>query len=428
MDDKYFDDELKKILESPPDFQPDKTAINDLKNRLESLHLSKRNRVSWRSLLFLLLLFFVLGGGFIFYEEYNRLKNEVQQLSQQLINIQDEESIDSSIIIKKRIIYEIDTIYHIINQQNTIKSVNNSLSIPNHQLERTPPNNFSNLSYKNWDIVVNGKKGINNNLKFDTDFSSNLLMDGLDTKNSIPTNYGILTSIEQQEIGLLETNLLLELDKYYLFSSQEKKKNLHLVDYFSPQDFQIEINVAPLIFPNHQFGGNAFAYGLLGAIDFPKGRSIKVGLELLNMNFSFNDANNFSDLPIPDPSDPNDDLHEIYGNLSYLQIPISLHQSVLNQRKIQLELGVGLTAYLPLKQNFQYEYYSSNGEYKLRSNFNERVFSFDNLRLSLGADYVINKKITLQSDLIYQHGYSLNNLGYLKLRYSALQLGLKYRF
>ena len=198
--------------------------------------------------------------------------------------------------------------------------------------------------------------------------------------------------------------------------------------YFMPNGFSVSLYGSPGIWPTHNLGGGAFSYGVAGIIELPQNRSLEIGAEILNLKFEIkDDPVGFARFPITDPNDPTDILHELKGNFSYLQIPIMMRQRFGNNNRFKPMISAGFVAYQLQRQEFVYEYLNLSGEYKLENTIKDGNFSADNLRIGLGASYSFGKRWSTALEVQYQHGFSLNELEYFKLRFWGVQLGVNYK-
>ena len=115
MEDNYFDEHLKNILENPPDFEPDAKAIADMNRRLDSDQQTARRWVLplwW--LIPLLLLPFLFGGIYLF-TKYQKLNRKLDDLTLHTTKFYQDT------INNQHITYQYDTIYRVIYQDSIVK-------------------------------------------------------------------------------------------------------------------------------------------------------------------------------------------------------------------------------------------------------------------------------------------------------------------
>lgn len=430
MDDNYFDKKLKDILESHPKIEPDSSAVQDMQQRLKSIQKPGRQR-SILPFLMASLLLLMLSGMLFFYKKYDTLHSEVLKLNQQ-INTQ-ETRIDT--IIQKQIIFQIDTVYntiyheiYITKKQATEQQPFIASNIAQWYANTTVPSRVFNPSVtidwssgeeKNSLFAKNPGSSIFYNFPFNRtqDVSTNAIEaelqapDLVDTK-SFHINYS-------KDLGLLP--------QFDHITPATINKDIHPAYYFMPTGFSVGATYSPFFSPIHEYGGGGYTLGVKGAIQFPAGRSLEIGGEFLSTNLKVEDnPDQFADFPIVDPENPNDVLHEIKGTFEYLQIPVMLRQEIKSIGKFTPSISAGIVAVRPLNQKLIYEYFDAGGEYKISNNLSAGTFSADHLKFGLGTDYALSNAISANLGLQYQHGFSLPASEYFKLRYFALNLGLRY--
>jgi len=434
MEDKYFDKKLKKLFESPPEFEPSEAAISDMKTRLQQL--PKTKGFPWIPLLLSLLFLLFSFGSLFIYQKYQNLQNQFTKLIQSINTTQ----IQIDTVFEKQVIYQIDTIYKTI-YQTEYKYINtntNSIEYKPTLSLFTRPTLFSNLSTTSspsndfrWGL------GTYDLPLFATRSDSSLFSN--DINNSNPDNYETQKSNSlqkqlKQSFAPMDRAEWLMLDlptpsfpDFPTFPNTYKASKISLLYYFQPQSMSVQGSASPLILPIHDFGGDAFSLGATATLHFPQGRSMNIGLEYLQDKFELKEPVSFDPFPIVDPENPSDNLHELKANLSYLQIPITFQQTFLQKSKLEAAFQLGLVAYRPFRQNFIYEYLNTTGEYKLPLNLKNGSLSVDNLRVGINTSYALSSKFYLNTNLLYQHGFSMNIDEYFLLRYWALNLGIQYQ-
>ena len=433
MEDNYFDKKIKGILESSPEFQPDQSALTDMQARLRTIPRPKKKRRGLFFLIPLLLLPVLLGAGF-FYKKYDDLKNQVTELNFKISEIN--QTLRRDTIIEKQIIHHYDTIHTTVYREKYIKekqpNKNNFYQIgfqpplyTSNQLNTSP---FYTPNILGWSI------GNSKNSLFTKNPGSSIFDDDSSIKNGKSSSGNRLSATDRLEslfpifvkiADRMEPDWILNMKDQLPEYKKQKPKPQH---YFIPKGFTFGINYSPYVFPFNVFGSQGNAFGVTGAIEFPGGRSLEIGGTLLNTNFKIKeDPDLYALLPIVDPTDPADFLHEIKGNFRYLEIPVILRQQFRENHDLKPFVSAGFVAYKPFSQEFIYEYLNGFGEYKLNETFKNGTLSVDNLRFGLGAEYALGKHVSAASELQYQHSFSLNANEYFKLRYFALNIGLRYK-
>ncbi|MCB0632505.1 MAG: hypothetical protein KDD15_22355, partial [Lewinella sp.] len=353
MDDNYLDKKLKGILESAPEFRPDPAAMLDMQKRLRDLRNGRDGR-RWLPYLGALLMLLLLTGMGFFYRKYDQLNKQFLELDRQLTQ---SHRVDT--IIEKQIIYHIDTIYQIIRSEPPV-SGNYTSYLPG-------------LTGLNTSIILRPATATGNSIGLSTykDFGWSLrnapnsllaLGPGSSFYNTTAT---ALTSKDQQEI---EDNpvlpMLLEpidpLDLPFVNFSQAfhpslhdqlnydflkvRKNKINPIYYFLPVGFRAGIQASPIGVTTFSKESLPYSFGLRTAIVLPQNRELELGGDIWAMQFESKDPDQFgSSFPV-EPNDPNDELHEIKGNLSYLQLRAGIRQRLMADRRFQPFFSVGVVA------------------------------------------------------------------------------------
>ncbi len=448
MEENYIDKKLKGILESPPDFQPDPLAVQDMQRKLNELPRPEKRR-SFLPFLWPLLFLPLFAGAWISYKKYEQLENAYHELNKQITNNQTHTR--DSIFIKETI-YKFDTIYNVVYKVKYITEEETTKNAREHFYTQSPYPSllFSSnglglsrgLTVQNtgWSLgdnrnslfapLPNSSPFYNNSYltKNNNSTSSNLTNkdEGLANKSSFSFSDPLL--LESVPFSFSpskrKTGILANLDDLIEPVPQERVSRKY---YFIPSSFNVGIRTSPSILPTHGLGGSGYSLGLFGAIRFPRNQRLEVGVEYLSMNFELKDADaQNSDFPTVPPNAPTDVLHELKGSFSYLQIPITLRQSFRRNKKFQPMVSAGLVALRPFKYDFKYEYIDGTGEYKLPLVVKNGVFSVDNFRVGIGGEYELRRKLTAGFEVHYQHGVSQGEGAYFPLRYWGLNIGLDY--
>jgi hypothetical protein len=164
------------------------------------------------------------------------------------------------------------------------------------------------------------------------------------------------------------------------------------------------------------------------AVQLPRNRSLLVRGQLLNTGFEVKDAAEFVRFPELMPNDPSDVLHELKGQTTFLEVLVGLRQRFFTEASVQPFVTAGIVAYRPLKQQLTYEYLNAGEEYSLGTAISSGAFSMDNLHLGAGVEVPVGRRFVLASEVIYRHGFSIQEDEFFPLRYWALQLGLHHQF
>lgn len=431
MDDNYLDKKLKGILESPPELEPDPAAVLDMKQRLSKLHGRERRGFVWWPVIALLGL---LAGGYLIFL-FQGLNRKVNTLNEQLTLLTLRDT-----LVEHRIVYRIDTIYQTIyrdriGQTQAIPYFNTSSSYylkANHlpiidiQRENTnlgwgyrDPYNLSLLTVGSGDSSF-----------FPVDEDRETAKEAGTIKSEVthgvlaPINSGLYTRIWSLDHQMEALDLAPDYQ-----SVKQRKHTRQLRYYFTPVDFSLGLKASPVLLFANSLGGYTYSIGLDGEIVYPQQRSLNLAVELLGTKFESKDENRFSDFPVPNPNDPVDRLHELKGNFQYVQVYAGIKQRWLPEARFQPIVSIGLSAFLPIRQELTYEFIGNAGEYSLQEDIRkDRDFSVRNIRFGLGAGYRIGRRFSLEAEGLYQHAFNTASDDYLKLQYWGINLGFRYKF
>lgn len=436
MGDNYFDEKLKDILESPPEYEPDTLALQDMQKRLRGRG-GGASGIAWIPWILSAVLLLLLAGGGVLFQRLFTLQSKIDRLENQLTSVQT----TTDTIIHQQIIQHYDTIYTIIYKEKYLPVEEALASFPN--LYRPgSPTLFSRL----------GTRGtLNETPVFDQGiFSWSLDENRYSLLERSPSSSFFTTDSLTAEVGMEKdfwsnpANPISELRLKHIRTKPSwakasvdgpglpikpyQKSTISPLYYFTPIGLDAQGSVSPIVLPTHDLGGSSYSFGLDFGIQLPQKRSLVVGAEWLSMEFDLKDPEAFSRFPILDPEDPADVLHELKGYFSYLQIPVSLRQQLFTKNTWGASLSVGMVAVKPVRNRLEYEYLNGQEEYKLSSNEPTAPFSMRNLRLGVASQFQLNRKLSLNPELQYQHAFEVQEREFFPLTYWSLRLGLKYDF
>lgn len=430
MDENYFDKKLKDILESPPSFEPDANAMQLMQQRLRAAQSPTKRRGIWPWFLSLFLLLFLLGGG-ILYSQQKVLTAQVTSLHHQL------SLITRDTVVEKQIIHHFDTIYTTVYREKYIR-----LTRPNYT-QHLSESSLGDYSYSNPIFSYSGysRKGL---LSWSLGKRLISLLDENPDSSFLDQDSSKLTAVLQLDpfaevlspIDRLLFGELARLNATNTLSAKEEgqsplaisEKGVNPLYYFTPTGLKGQFHLSPLLLPSGDLGGTSFEIGAALEIELPQYRTLELGAEWLGTNFEIKDPGKFARFPILDPTDPADVLHELKGALSYLQLRASIRQVLFPKHRWKPHLSVGFVAYRPIRQELTYEYLNGSGEYDLRSVLKGGSFLARNLRLGLGAEIPLSKKMNLLNSIQYQHDFSNDATQFFALQYWALNFGINYNF
>ncbi len=445
------DDLFKKMLENPPPMRPDMDALEDMNRRLDAAQ-TKRRGVVWWWPIPLLFLPFLLSSIF-FYLKYQTAQNSLNELNVQLTNQQLNTQIDT--LTQRITIYQYDTVFNRIYQDVIIQR--NISEIP--ALLATNGSVFKQPHLPNFgipDLTANSAAAFNTFDKSSFQPSQlELLRDGkvlsLGEIAAVLGNSGIEikdnsnNSQARSTLGLLmqhiETLSFLDnrfqyehqlppSDHFFNLASKSNVDRINPLWYLVPTGFQAGFNWSPFGVIKLPTGNKKVkTIGFLGAVEFTRNTRLQFGVDYLDVPLSAESAEELSLFPTVLPNDPADLLKELYGDLTYLQVPITLKYVFQPTKKWKPSIGVGMIARLPLKEQLRYEFISSQGgEYTQTQPISGGTFSVENMRGTIGVEYNFYKNYTIQAEGFYNYQFGESTNPYVRFRYGGLNLGLKYKF
>lgn len=436
------DDLFKKILENHPDFEPSKSDLNDMRNRLDATDNSNRKNGFGFWWLPLLLLPFIFVAGFLFYQN-QKLDYQVQELNSKLLSIQ----IDT--IQQNYITYHFDTIYNTTyidrvierkstrNYQNNTSSVLNYLSDNSRAFVLQSPNDYFNFQSNDLEQkpFIYGSSNTFTSLQL-YNFAQEKRQNE-NRENSPKDRFGNALIISQDAPSISSLFSFIEKNKYANIllknidpAFESKKRRRNPMQYFTPKGFRIGISGSPYSLTKVQSKTfrPANSYGIEGEIDFNKNVRLLLGLRKMDMTFEEKDPLQTALYPSIMPNDPTDKLRELYVTLNQIQIPISLKYLFSNDKKWQPFFSVGIVANRPIQQKFQHKYINTSlEEYEIIQSFSDGAFSVKNFQGAFGVETNFTSKLSANMDVYYLHDFELGAGEYFLLRNAGLNIGLKYK-
>ncbi len=436
MGDNYFDEKLKDILESPPEYEPDTLALQDMQKRLRNRGggTGARGWIPW--VLSSVLLLFLTGSG-ILLQRLNSLQAKLTHLEDQLLTAQN----ISDTIIHQQIIQHYDTIYTTIYREKYLPAETALASFPNLYRPTFPRL----LGQPGIARSSHGQPVLNQGIySWSLDENRYSLLERSPSSSFFTTD-SLMAEVGEEvdfwaepmnPVGSMSLRFLRSQPTWTKASVQGpslpirpyKQSTISPLYYFTPVGLAVQGNVTPLVLPSHDLGGTSFSFGGGLAIKLPQQRSLVVGADWLSINFDLKEPEQFEPFPILDPEDPADVLHELKGYFSYLQVPLSLRQQLFTSKTWSAAVSVGMVAVKPVRHRLEYEYLNGQGEYKLFINEPTAPFSIRNLRLGLESQIQLNRRLSFTPELQYQHAFDTQELEFFPLRYWSLRLGLQYDF
>lgn len=440
MEDNYFDNKLKDILENPPEFKPDARAISDMERRLDAPINNKPSRAAW--LWWLLPLFFLpfLFGTIFFYTKYQTLNTKLNDLNSQLIHYQKDTTSQNYIT------YHYDTIYNTIYKDIIVERHYERQVVPPPIRYATfgnysnPSNLLGSRNLTDFGVYSAGNVFGQPPNVFSAPFinSGQFLEKGLSRQELLEKEFDLKNRIAERikDLDLEEVETYKRFRHIHLQEMindpnwEPFERNVNPIRYFVPKGINVSFAHSPTNngnFSDANYSGKSV--GLYAALEFHKNIQLQIGAENLGLEFEIKDQSLYTKYPIVNPDDPTDFLKELKVNTKYLQIPIIFQKSFRMNKVLQPIFGVGIVATKPYKQNIKYEYISSNvGEYDKNQTLKAGDFSVNNIRTTIGLNYNFWRKWSLHSEFMYQHAFEQGAGEYHKLNYFGWRTGLKYSF
>lgn len=436
------DDLFKKLLETHPGFEPSKSDINDMKNRLDATDNSNRKNGFGFWWLPFLLLPFIFATGFLFYQN-QKLDYQIQELNSKLLTIQ------KDTIQHNYITYHFDTIYNTTyidrviernsarDYQNQPASNLNYLRANSRDFPFQSPSDYFNSENNN----TRQKPFIyRNSNTFTTLQLYNFAQEKLQNtsrENSPKDRFGNPIITSQSALFILPLVYFLEKNKHANVllenidpSFEFKKHRRNPIRHFTPKGFRIGITASPysLTKVQHKTFKPINSYGIEAEIDFDKNVKLLLGIRKIDMTFEEKDPLQTVLYPSIMPNDPSDKLRELYVSLNQIQIPISLKYLFSNEKKWQPFFSLGIVANRPFQQKFQHKYISTSlEEYEILQNFSEGEFSVKNFQGAFGVETSFTSKLSANAEVYYLHDFELGAGEYFLWRSAGLNIGLKYK-
>jgi hypothetical protein len=440
MENDYFDEKLKRILENAPQFEPTADDLLDMQNRLAGIRAKAAPKSGWWTLAWLLPLFLLLFLllSLFFIQKINRLEKAIGLLEAKTLKNQ---TVQVDTIFEKRTIYQIDTVYHLVYRTSYEDLPSSWYSAPKPSLFQafiTSEHHVStNPASTPLERLLRPYQAIDQLAFLETRANSSQQKPGegevlnettLFDKTALFDPFPLLLNPQTLKPYHPTNYQLLALGDFNFSGTKAKQNRWPDFYYFVPQNISLGLQLSPLLLPTHGYGGSAFNVGVHLVLGFPGKRSMRLGAELLSMDFELKNPEQFTDFPSNDPDQPSAILSEIKPQINYLQVPFVLQQEFYLGPTLNLSLGAGLVALRPVKQTIKYEYISPGGEYYENRNFNDSDFTLNNLRFLLGLNYEINSHLSLEANWLYQRALTSPDDQFFPLNYWALELGTKYSF
>lgn len=404
MDNQYFDDKLRGLLENAPEVQPDCETIKDFRRALRATKDSKQRRL-WPILFLPLLL-----GMFWLAWRNSLLLDQFQQLAKRV-----EEGTKVDTIYQIEHIYRGDTIVQFVflhaafQNSNTFPAFANAL--PTFDKPITG-------------IQMGGSTGLSSHLFKYTSTNRHAEPDGIPLtpiQTPFPKLPGfpvapILYQRNLNNLGWITQQPTLPLSK------GEKR----LLSFFRPTALHLGLQVTPLQLGPPPLDGDFFSAGLQFHLAFPGKRSLGIYPQIVATSVKVETPEVFNEFPVVLPNDPSDELHEIKGQFQYLEMPLLLQQDFRLKGRLHPRISIGLVAAQSLRRSLNYEFYADDEEYSINGPISDPNFTLQHARLGTGLIYYFGKQFSLNTDLFYQFKFPGTPSQILDLQYLGWSIGIRY--
>lgn len=367
MDD--FSKHISDSLNNPPEFPFDETAWRRLEGRLGKRNADEgRGGLGWGLPFALLATLLLLGGGWFFHLETQRMSTEISSLKTLLETQVNAPAIEET---ARRVTVVYDTIYRTV----YVETTHTNQSAENHT--------SATASYHYWNTTKANIPSVGQLYQPNSTFFPNPLntFDWLG-EQKLPTDGNDLLAETTKDLptpallpypgpNLLETTSFPDISiPTDLPTVSEKKKGLRYYLYkMQPTRFGLA-GGAGRAFSIDGEGGGAGLFGLEAHLGYGEHLALTLGAEYLHwsLNISSSDSETLGKYPETQPNEPGDQLHEMYGDFHFLQIPIGLEYTFSKEKRWRPIIGLGLLAQQALRSRLTYEfdYASASGDYKIR--------------------------------------------------------------
>lgn len=428
MENDYFDDIFKEGLESAPEYSPTEADVQGMQAKLRAWNTNRKAPFPWWMLFWLLLLCLILSLFFSFFlfSRITKLEStlgESQNTQQQIVQI--------DTVYYQHIIQQIDTVHQTIYRteyqflsSTPLLSFSSFANLNN----RPPYYSSTNVNRGPLELILSEYFAGKQLAPVDLHPREEAVVDTvfLDNPSLQTPRSGFRVDFLKRPSPSLSYAPASISGSALLVPTEPRKMPRQNI--FQPESFSVGIAGSPLVFPSHTYGGSAFSIGGNVALYFPGNRALSIGGEWLNMNFEVKDNAKFGEFPTVTPANPDDELHEIKSNLSYLQIPLMVYQEFYLSKRIQPNIAAGWVIYRPLQEQITYEFYENAGEYKESLSLSNDQFEWSNLRFLVGLNIDMGRGFYLRPEFMYQYSFSTLEEQLFPLTYSALRFNVRYEF
>lgn len=257
--------------------------------------------------------------------------------------------------------------------------------------------------------------------KLNNGFKNNRVIEG--ELHALQLEKGIVLNEDRNILGLNSIN----------FKNTKKKKFKDYMAPLLPTGFGLSVKGGLGVFPINESDSKIYTTGIQANIAYNKNLSLIVGLDYLRhtSEVEFEYVENQLDFPdAPFIENPTDEIQNISGEFTYLQVPFGVQYLFLSKKKFHPILEGGMVSYKSLKSNLTYELTNSSDEeyYITQNNILNKKFKVDDAWMGLGIQYDFNKNLGVK--LMGKTQFALNKRQYSfeRHRYIFTDLSFTYKF
>ena len=438
-----FDRKIKEVMNHPPEYPPNYRVWNRIEKLMNGEPEPKfKLGAWWLPILFITALLGILSSGY-FYMQDKIKAGKIANL-EKLISNHGITTYTSDTLVQNHVTIIHDTIYketiqykYRTSQQNNKKIrneqtyANNSSGLFSYKSHTLPnfklPSNYSNFLIDKSSVFSTPSRIINTSLP-DSKVESNPSGYHYDINSVNDTS---VASIPFFEIGsaLHGTSTWIPLLGRYQYAPPDKSIGTKLSDLISHTQKYTYRTAKAITSAHPRLYSSSIGIGTLSPIGSLKYENrfyadiglnfrlnnkfgLSTGLEYVKYSFDqgFDNIkpNELKDFPSISLKNKEDRLYELYGDCSYLNVPIGLIYSPKNYGGIIPYIGLGTSANIPLSIDLAYEVFSKEGHYEIKKKLtlNKRI-SFNSYWTLLGVRYAWRDDLQLnfetKAQLYFKH-------------------------
>ena len=433
----YFEQKIKGTLNNPPDFPFDEKAWKNMEGRLKKQPGKKWGAMAYLVPLAFLLWLLPLAFSWLAYEKLDDSNNKIEHLETML---ESNATLLLDTIVERHVTVVYDTIYR--TAYADVKIENNNISNPQLPFYQTSFSFFNKINkpffpeqkydhllpplsvFGFFPPILSGQSKNTDNIEMGNNNAAQKVVD-----------LGVATKVDQLKLQplLYDSDPGLSIASLP-YISIKKKKGLHYYIYkMQPTRFALGIDYGLVNVAD--FGAGNSAIGLDAAIGYGKNLNLIIGAEYLQWNFKkgFEEEDKGEipeGFPAVTPNSSGDELHELYGDFKFLQVPVGLEYTFFSNRRLRPYFGLGVIAQRALSAQLVYEYKTpSDNEYKIRrNNVLPNNFELKSAWGSLGIQYEFGDYWSFRLEGNAQFDLEKGKYKYEGLQFYKIKGGMEYRF